>query len=172
MIAAYRYSKKHQIYIPAYDCTAIGYGELLKYYQRGINAAYLKKYKSVMNDVLVNCLKESELPTYKIFNKNIKHAYKYFKKIKRIPKKPTRESHLKFNDIIQSKIEYLEDISILEFLDKEFSNNESKNKKEAKTKTWKNALPRCKTRKNNTACMSNISKYKSHNLRNNKARLY
>ena len=164
------YSKKHQIYIPAYDCTAMGYGKLLKYYQRGIDKAYLKKYKSVMNDVLVNCLKESELPTYSIFNKNIKRAYKYFKKTKRIPKKPTRESHLKFNDIIQSKIEYLEDMSILEFLDKEFSNNEIKNKKEAKTKTWKNALLRCKTRKNNTVCVRNIPKYKSHNLRNFKTR--
>lgn len=169
-MTTHTYMKKHHIYIPAYDCTAIGYGELLKYYQRGINAAYLEKYKSVMNDVLVNCLKESELPTYKIFNKNIKRAYKYFKKIKRMPKKPTRESHIKFNDIIQSKIEYLEDMAILEFLDKEFSNNEIKNKKEAKTKAWKNALPRCKTRKNNTVCVPNISKYKSHNLRNFKTR--
>lgn len=166
------YIKKHHIYIPAYDCTAIGYGKLLKYYQRGINKAYLIEYKNVMNDILVNCLKESELPTYKIFNKNIKRAYKYFKKTKRIPKKPTRESHVKFNDIIQSKIEYLEDMSILEFLDKEFSNDESKNKKEAKTKTWKNALPRCKTRKNNTVCVPNISKYKSHSLRNIKTRSY
>ena len=171
-MATHTYMKKHHIYIPAYDCTAIGYGELLTYYQRGINAAYLEKYKSVMNDVLVNCLKESELPTYSKFNKNIKRAYKYFKKIKRIPKKPTRESHLKFNDIIQSRIEYLEDMAILEFLDEEFSNNEIKNKKETKSKTWKNALPRCKTRKNNTACVPNISKYKSHNLRNNKAWLH
>ena len=134
-MATYIYSKKHQIYIPAYDCTAMGYGKLLKYYQRGIDKGYLKKYKSVMNDILVYCMKESELPTYRIFNRNIKRAYKYFKKIKRIPKKPTHESHLKFNDIIQSKIEYVEDMSILEFLDEEFSNNESENKKEAKTKT-------------------------------------
>lgn len=162
--------KKHHIYIPAYDCTAIGYGELLKYYQRGINAVYLEKYKSVMNDILVNCLKESELPTYSKFNKNIKRAYKYFKKTKRIPKKPTRESHIKFNDIIQSKIEYLEDMAILEFLDEEFSNDESTNKEKAKSKAWKNALPRCKTRKNNTVCVPNISKYKSHNLRNFKTR--
>lgn len=123
------YIKKHHIYIPAYDCTAIGYGKLLTYYQRMIDKVYLIEYKHVMNDVLVDCLKESELPTYVKFNKNIKRAYKYFKKIKRIPKKPTRESHLKFKDIIQSKIEYLEDMSILEFLDKEFSNNEIKNKK-------------------------------------------
>ena len=169
-MATHTYMKKHHIYIPAYDCTAIGYGELLTYYQRGINAAYLEKYKSVMNDVLVNCLKESELPTYSKFNKNIKRAYKYFKKIKRIPKKPTRESHLKFNDIIQSRIEYLEDMAILEFLDEEFSNNEIKNKKETKSKTWKNALPRCKTRKNNTVYVPNISRYKSHNLRNFKTR--
>ena len=167
-----RIRKKHQIYIPAYDCIAIGYGKLLKYYQRGINKTYLIEYKNVMNDVLVNCLKESELPTYSKFNKNIKQAYKYFKKTKRIPKKPTRKSHLKFNDIIQSKIEYLEDMSILRFLDKEYSNNESKNKKETKSKAWENALPRCKTRKNNTACVSNISKYKSHNLRNIKTRLH
>ena len=169
-MTTHTYMKKHHIYIPAYDCTVIGYGELLTYYQRGINAAYLEKYKSVMNDVLVNCLKETELPTYSKFNKNIKRAYKYFKKTKRIPKKPTRESHIKFNDIIQSKIEYLEDMAILEFLDEEFSNNEIKNKKETKSKTWKNALPRCKTRKNNTVCVPNISKYKSHNLRNFKTR--
>lgn len=115
------YSKKHQIYIPAYDCTAMGYGKLLKYYQRGINKAYIKKYEKVMYGILLYCMKEFELPTYKIFNKNIKRAYKYFKKTKRIPKKPTCESHLKFNDIIQSKIEYLEDALILRFLDEEYS---------------------------------------------------
>jgi hypothetical protein len=146
----------------------MGYGKLLKYYQRGFDNAQLKKYKKVMNDVLLNCMKEHELPTRERFDRNVKRAYKYIKKVNKLPKRMTRESHVKFNDIIQSKIEYLEDMSILEFLDKEFSNNEIKNKKEAKAKTRKNALPRCKTRKNNTVCVRNIPKYKSHNLRNNK----